>query len=109
MTAPTEMLKFTFVASSILSCLNAVVIWLRFSAGGAAVAEVAALPVVLLSVEPDLVCALMPSFDVPSLDMPSLDCALSLDMPSLDMPSLDCALLVLAPAFSSEVMLFDFW
>src|ERR1700712_298348 len=93
MTAPTETLKFTFVVSSILSCLNADVIWVRFSAGGAAVAEVAALPVVLLSDEPDLVCALF---------MPSL-------VPSLDMPSLDCALFVLAPDLSSELMLFDFW
>jgi hypothetical protein len=46
---PTEILKFTFVTSSTFSCLIAEVIWVRFSAGGAAVAEVAALPVVLLS------------------------------------------------------------
>src|SRR3954451_3329064 len=37
------------VTSSTFSCLIAELIWVRFSAGGAAVAEVAALPVVLLS------------------------------------------------------------
>ena len=44
--APTEMLKFTLVVSWIFSDLMAETIWVRFSAGGAAVAEVAALPVV---------------------------------------------------------------
>ena len=39
------------------SCLIAEVIWVRFSAGGAAVAEVAALPVVLLSEVEGLVSA----------------------------------------------------
>ena len=46
---PIETLKFTLVTSSTFSCLIAEVIWVRFSAGGAAVAVVAALPVVLLS------------------------------------------------------------
>ena len=45
--APTEMLKFTLVVSWIFSDLMAETIWVRFSAGGAAVAEVAALPVVV--------------------------------------------------------------
>ena len=40
------MLKFTLVVSWIFSDLMAETIWVRFSAGGAAVAEVAALPVV---------------------------------------------------------------
>jgi hypothetical protein len=40
------MLKFTLVVSWIFSDLMAVLIWVRFSGGGAAVAEVAALPVV---------------------------------------------------------------
>src|ERR1700738_3883978 len=48
---PTETLKFTFVTSSTFSCLIAEVIWARFSAEGAAVAEVAALSVVLSEVE----------------------------------------------------------
>src|SRR6267143_749491 len=51
------MVKFTFVTSSTFSCLIADVIWVRFSAGGAAVAEVAALPVVLLSEVEGLVSA----------------------------------------------------
>ena len=46
MAVPIEMLKFTLVVSWIFSDLMAVLIWVRFSAGGAAVAEVAALPVV---------------------------------------------------------------
>jgi hypothetical protein len=54
---PIETLKFTFVTSSTFSCLTAEVIWVRFSAGGAAVAEVAALPVVLLSEVEGLVSA----------------------------------------------------
>src|SRR5947199_9345882 len=87
------MLKFTLVVSSILSCLMAETIWVRFSAGGAAVAGAA--PVVVWLPEPDLVSWAL-SFDMPplSLDMPSLDWALSFDMPllSLDSPSLDCAL-----------------
>src|SRR3954467_2177765 len=58
------MLKFTLVTSSTFCCRIADTIWVRFSAGGAAVADVAALPVVapallsvpaaLLSVAPDL-------------------------------------------------------
>ena len=44
---PTEMLKLTLVVSWIFSDLMAETIWVRFSAGGAAVAEVAALPVVV--------------------------------------------------------------
>ena len=40
------MLKFTLVVSWIFSDRMAETIWVRFSAGGAAVAEVAALPVV---------------------------------------------------------------
>src|SRR4051812_37092536 len=87
------MLKFTLVVSSIRSDLMAETIWVRFSAGGAAVADAA--PVVVWVLEPDLVSWAL-SFDMPplSLDMPSLDWALSFDMPflSLDMPSLDCAL-----------------
>src|ERR1700720_2591688 len=54
---PIETLKFTFVTSSTFSCLIAEVIWVRFSAGGVAVAEVAALPVVLLSEVDGLVSA----------------------------------------------------
>src|SRR3954451_18840769 len=46
MVEPTDTLKFTLVVSWIFSDLMAETIWLRFSAGGAAVAEVAALPVV---------------------------------------------------------------
>src|ERR1700687_4860455 len=51
------MLKFTFVTSSTFSCLIAELIWVRFSAGGAAVAAVAALPTVLLSELEGLVSA----------------------------------------------------
>src|SRR6202040_1204542 len=81
-----------------------------------AVAEVAALPVVVV-LAPDLVscaafvplgrpsldCAL--SLDIPSLDVPSLDWALSFDMPllSLDMPSLDCALSFDMPLLSLDM------
>src|ERR1700682_4282692 len=104
MRAPTEMSKFTLLSSSILSDLIAEEIWVCFSGGGAAVAEVAALPVVLLSVE-DLDCALfMPSLDIPSLDMPSLDCALFILLLR------SSAFMSLAPlALSvSELMLFDF-
>src|SRR6202011_319081 len=54
---PIEMLKFTFVTSSTFSCLIAELIWVRFSAGGAAVAAVAALPTVLLSEVEGLVSA----------------------------------------------------
>src|SRR5437763_1553948 len=123
------MLKFTLVVSSIRSCLMAVVIWVRFSAGGAAVARAA--PVVVWLLEPDLVSWAL-SFDMPplSLDMLSLDWALSFDMPflsldmlsldcalSLDMLSLDCAFLLLSrpsafmslPPLVSVSELFDFW
>src|SRR5947199_6492658 len=62
MVAPTETLKFTLVVSSILSDLMAETIWVRFSGGGAAVAEVAALPVVWLPVEPDLLSAVLPDW-----------------------------------------------
>src|SRR5258708_5296882 len=41
------MLKFTLVVSGTFSCLIAAEIWVCFSAGGAEVAEVAALPVVV--------------------------------------------------------------
>src|ERR1700682_3283807 len=51
------MLKFTFVTSSTFSCLIADEIWVRFSAGGAGVAGVGALPVVLLSEVEGLVSA----------------------------------------------------
>src|SRR5216684_2726908 len=51
------MLKLTFVTSSTFSCLIAETICVCFSAGGAAVAEVAAFPVVLLSEAGDLVSA----------------------------------------------------
>src|ERR1700704_120173 len=61
-------------------------IWVRFSAGGAAVAEVAALPVVVLD--------LLSLAAVLSLLMPSLDCASF--VPSLLMLSLDCAFFVLS-------------
>src|SRR5947199_5372382 len=44
-----ERLKFTLVTSSTFTCLMAEVISVRFSAGGAAVAAAAALPVVLPS------------------------------------------------------------
>src|SRR3954454_2720179 len=54
---PIDTLKFTFVTSSTFSCLIAEVIWVRFSAGGAAVARVAAWPVVLLSKAEGLVSA----------------------------------------------------
>jgi hypothetical protein len=50
-------IEVTFVTSSTFSCLIAEVMWVRFSAGGAAVAEVAALPVVLLSEVEGLVSA----------------------------------------------------
>src|ERR1700738_2934679 len=50
------MLKLTLVVSSTFSCLIAETICVCFSAGGAAVAEVPAFPVVLLS-EGDLVSA----------------------------------------------------
>jgi hypothetical protein len=55
--APIEMLKLTLVTSSTFSCLIAETIWVRFSAGGAAVAEVAALPVVLASLPGALLSA----------------------------------------------------
>src|ERR1700730_6486021 len=96
-------------------------IWVRFSAGGAAVAEVAALPVVVLDLLSlaAVLSLLIPSLDcaffAPSLLMLSLDCAsfmpsllmLSLDCaffaPSLLMPSLDCASFMppLAPSLDS--------
>src|ERR1700738_731158 len=68
-------------------------VWVRFSAGGAAVAEVAALPVVVLD--------LLSLAAVLSLLMPSLDCASF--VPSLLMLSLDCAFFVppLAPSLDS--------
>src|SRR6202142_3809079 len=51
------MLKLTLVSSSTFSCLIAETICVCFSAGGAAVAEVAAFPVVLLSDAGDFVSA----------------------------------------------------
>src|ERR1700682_2612534 len=51
------MLKLSFVTSSTFSCLIAETICVCFSAGGAAVAEVAAFPVVLPSAVGDLVSA----------------------------------------------------
>jgi hypothetical protein len=65
-----ERLKFTFVTSSTFSCLIAEVIWVRFSAGGPAVAEVAALPTVLLSEVEGLVSAVgvFRSFEVVDSD-----------------------------------------
>src|ERR1051325_369660 len=59
------MLKFTLVTSSTFCVLIAETIWVRFSAGGAAVAEVAALPVVapaLLSVPAALLSGFFASF-----------------------------------------------
>src|ERR1044071_9776177 len=59
------MLKFTLVTSSTFCVLIADTIWVRFSAGGAAVAEVAALPVVapdLLSVPAALLSGFFASF-----------------------------------------------
>src|SRR6478752_6336546 len=60
------MLKLTFVVSSTFSCLIAETICVCFSAGGAAFAEVAAFPVVLLSDAGDLVSAVgfLTSFEV---------------------------------------------
>src|SRR6478736_5373256 len=60
------MLKLTFVVSSTFSCLIAETICVCFSAGGAAFAEVAAFPVVLLSDAGDLVSAVgfFTSFEV---------------------------------------------
>jgi len=60
------MLKLTFVTSSTFSCLIAETICVCFSAGGAAVAEVAAFPVVLPSGAGDLVSAVgfFTSFEV---------------------------------------------
>src|SRR5215204_2922235 len=65
-----ERLKFTFVTSSTFSCLIAEVIWVRFSAGGPAVADVAALPTVLLSETEGLVSAVgvFRSFEVVDSD-----------------------------------------
>src|SRR6266481_2245228 len=103
MVAPTEMLKLTLVVSCIFSERMAETIWVRFSGGGAAVAEVAALPVVvvdLLSVDWALLVPLFvlsldwASFTL-SLPMPSLDWAaftLSLLRPSLDWASLTLSL-----------------
>src|ERR1700747_3481914 len=51
------MLKFALVTSVTCSDLIAVVISVRFSAGGAAVAEVAALPVVVCERLGSVVCA----------------------------------------------------
>ena len=63
---PIETVKFTLITSSILSCLIAEVIWARFSVGGGAGAEVAALPVVLLSGAEGLISAVgvFKSFEV---------------------------------------------
>src|SRR4029450_12757782 len=60
------MLKLTFVVCSTFSCLISETICVCFSAGGAAVAEVAAFPVVLLSDAGDLVSAVgfFTSFEV---------------------------------------------
>src|SRR5258707_11806012 len=60
------MLKLTFVVFSTFSCLIAETICVCFSAGGAALAEVAAFPVVLLSDAGDLISAVgfFTSFEV---------------------------------------------
>src|SRR4029453_11936757 len=95
------MLKFTLVVSWIFADLMAVLFWGRFSGGGAAVAEVAALPVVwdLLSVVP-LVWA---------LSMPLLPSRLSVVVVPL-LLSRPSAFMSLPPlgASVSELMLFDF-
>src|ERR1700712_4159805 len=105
---PTETLKLTLVVSWIFSERMAETIWVRFSAGGAAVADVAALPVVLDLLSRALSLAAVLSLVVLSLVVPSRDCAflpLSLLMPSLDWasfvlsllePSRDCAFLLLS-------------
>src|SRR6266702_2205770 len=82
------MLKFTLVVSWIFSVLMAETIWVCFSGGGAAAAEVAALPVV--------VCDLAPAAPLVSAFM----------LPLLSRPS---AFMSLAPlVWVSELMLFDF-
>ena len=75
---PTEILKLTLVVSLMLvSERMAEVIWVRFSAGGAAVAEVAALPVV--GARPTWCPLLVP--DLTSVLVPDLvSAAVPLDM-----------------------------
>src|SRR4051812_13845079 len=105
MVAPTDTLKFTLVVSWIFSDLIAEAIWPRFSAGGAAVAEVAALPVVLLSValEPALLSA------VPLLSV-ALEPALLSAVPLLSAAPLESAFLAASffmPSLDSELMPFE--
>jgi hypothetical protein len=81
------MLKLTLVTSSTFSDLMADAIWLCFSAGGAAVADVAALPVVLLSVpaEPGLLSAVgFAPFAVPAGELSEEDFAPPVEVLSMD-------------------------
>src|SRR6266567_9380628 len=109
------MLKLTLVVSSIFSDLIAVEIWVRFSAGGAAVAEVAALPVVvcdLLSVAAGRLSALL-LLEAPPALLSSAFMSLVSDLvveTELMLFDLSCVLWACspfaAPAFSSAAFLF---
>src|SRR5882724_6424575 len=109
------MLKLTLVVCSIFSDLMAETIWVRFSAGGAAVAVVAALPVVVLcdlvvSVAWDLVVSaglLVWAFMLPLL-LSVAPLVSAFMLPVLE--SRPSAFMPLAPLVVSvsELMLFDF-